>query len=297
MQISSNKMAQNTRRNFLYSLGASLGSVAFSDLLAKETTGPLAEKEPHLPPKAKACIFLVMEGGPSHIDTFDPKPKLEQLHLQPLPERRRALLPHVLGRALLRSEPLQVPQSRPSRYRHVRALPPSTRGGGRAVRLQGRPRGVGGPPHGALPYQHRQQVRRRPGDGVLGDLRAGQRESESSRIHRLVRGGISAGRIRQLDERLPSRLFPRHAVARRGIADPRHSGARLEDPPAPARQSRYSRGSQPFSPGSAPRPRRTGGAHGQLRTRLPPCRRKSRGSSTSAASRNQSGKCTAWTTR
>ena len=77
-----NDSLQNTRRNFLYSLGASLGSVAFSDLLAKESAGPLAEKEPHLPPKAKACIFLVMEGGPSHIDTFDPKPKLEQLHLQ-----------------------------------------------------------------------------------------------------------------------------------------------------------------------------------------------------------------------
>ena len=71
-----------TRRNFLYSLGASLGSVAFSDLLARETAGPLAVKEPHHVPKAKACIFLVMEGGPSHIDTFDPKPKLEELHMQ-----------------------------------------------------------------------------------------------------------------------------------------------------------------------------------------------------------------------
>ena len=82
MQTIPSKAKQNTRRNFLYSLGASLGSVAFSDLLAKETVGPLAEKEPQLPAKAKACIFLVMEGGPSHIDTFDPKPKLEQLHMQ-----------------------------------------------------------------------------------------------------------------------------------------------------------------------------------------------------------------------
>ena len=71
-----------TRRNFLYSLGASLGSVAFSDLLARETTGPLAVKRPHHAPKAKACIFLVMEGGPSHIDTLGPKPKLEELHMQ-----------------------------------------------------------------------------------------------------------------------------------------------------------------------------------------------------------------------
>jgi len=82
MKTSDPRAFQNNRRSFLYSLGASLGSVAFSDLLAKETAGPLAQKEPHLPAKAKACIFLVMEGGPSHIDTFDPKPKLGELHLK-----------------------------------------------------------------------------------------------------------------------------------------------------------------------------------------------------------------------
>ncbi len=82
MQTSDPRALQNTRRSFLYSLGASLGSVAFSDLLAQETAGPLALKKPHLAAKAKACIFLVMEGGPSHIDTFDPKPKLEELHLK-----------------------------------------------------------------------------------------------------------------------------------------------------------------------------------------------------------------------
>jgi hypothetical protein len=76
-----------TRREFLYSLGASLGSVAFSAMLAStvgaaEKSNPLAPKAGHLPAKAKACIFLMMEGGPSHIDTFDPKPKLAQLHLQ-----------------------------------------------------------------------------------------------------------------------------------------------------------------------------------------------------------------------
>ncbi len=74
------------RRDFLYGLGASLGSLAFSSLLSDEPDGkdinPLAEKSGHFPAKAKRCIFLVMEGGPSHIDTFDPKPKLESLHLQ-----------------------------------------------------------------------------------------------------------------------------------------------------------------------------------------------------------------------
>src|SRR5262245_34947500 len=74
-----------TRREALYGLGASLGSVAFSALLAADESraaGPLAPKPPHAPARAKACIRLMMEGGPSHIDTFDPKPKLADLHLK-----------------------------------------------------------------------------------------------------------------------------------------------------------------------------------------------------------------------
>ena len=72
-----------SRRSFLYGLGASLGSVAFSGLLADEQKkGPLALKPPHHKPRAKACIMLFMEGGPSHIDTFDPKPQLDKLHLK-----------------------------------------------------------------------------------------------------------------------------------------------------------------------------------------------------------------------
>jgi hypothetical protein len=74
--------ASPTRREFLYGLGASLGSVALSSLLARDASaGTLAPRKPHRATKAKACIFLFMEGGPSHIDTFDPKPKLAGLHL------------------------------------------------------------------------------------------------------------------------------------------------------------------------------------------------------------------------
>jgi len=76
-----------TRREFIYSLGASLGSVAFTAMLAREARAaekisPLAPKAGHFPTKAKSCIFLMMEGGPSHIDTFDPKPELEKQHLK-----------------------------------------------------------------------------------------------------------------------------------------------------------------------------------------------------------------------
>jgi hypothetical protein len=73
-----------SRRQFLYGLGLTLGSTALTSLLrAEEKAGsPLAPKPPHHPAKAKACISLFMEGGPSHIDTFDPKPKLAELHMQ-----------------------------------------------------------------------------------------------------------------------------------------------------------------------------------------------------------------------
>jgi hypothetical protein len=76
------------RRDFIYGMGASLGSVALAGMMSphanasESAPGPLAEKKPHHPPKAKNCIFLMMEGGPSHIDTFDPKPKLNKMHRQ-----------------------------------------------------------------------------------------------------------------------------------------------------------------------------------------------------------------------
>lgn len=85
-------MAHADRRSFLYGLGASLGSLALTDLLAKEAggadssaatgvdAGPLASKPPMHPAKAKNVIMLFMEGGPGHMDTFDPKPELTRLH-------------------------------------------------------------------------------------------------------------------------------------------------------------------------------------------------------------------------
>ena len=78
---------QPTRREFVYGMGASIGSVALTAMLAQNSqavgdTNPLAPKPGHLPAKAKNCIFLMMEGGPSHIDTFDPKPSLSKLHLK-----------------------------------------------------------------------------------------------------------------------------------------------------------------------------------------------------------------------
>ncbi len=81
--ISSFASQSASRRDFLYGLGAGLGSVAISSLLAAEESAKgIAQSPGHFPAKAKNVIFLMMEGGPSHIDTFDPKPALAKLHLQ-----------------------------------------------------------------------------------------------------------------------------------------------------------------------------------------------------------------------
>jgi hypothetical protein len=72
------------RRRF-FQLGAGLGSVALSWLLQREGYGAAKDhgrqpKSPDVEPRARSIIFLIMEGGPSQIDTFDPKPSLDKLH-------------------------------------------------------------------------------------------------------------------------------------------------------------------------------------------------------------------------
>lgn len=63
------------------------GGVALASLLANEAvakpTNPLAPKPSHFPAKAKSIIFLYMDGGPSHVDTFDPKPRLTKENGKP----------------------------------------------------------------------------------------------------------------------------------------------------------------------------------------------------------------------
>ncbi len=93
---------QQTRRHFFTSAASGLGGLALAWMLhrdgvlrAGESTSPaginlrevnpLTPKPPHFAPKAKACIFLFMAGAPSQLDLYDPKPKLNQLHGQPLP--------------------------------------------------------------------------------------------------------------------------------------------------------------------------------------------------------------------
>src|SRR5215510_15572017 len=76
-----------TRRDFLMRSSSGLSALALSSMLQRaDAADPLALKPPDHAPTAKSVIWLFMEGGPSHIDLFDPKPELQRLAGQPMPE-------------------------------------------------------------------------------------------------------------------------------------------------------------------------------------------------------------------
>jgi hypothetical protein len=69
------------RRNALRTMGSGFGLLGLRGLLGS----PLAPKQPHFSAKAKQVVFLFLNGGPSQVDTFDPKPMLTKYHGQPMP--------------------------------------------------------------------------------------------------------------------------------------------------------------------------------------------------------------------
>jgi hypothetical protein len=95
---------RRTRREFLWQAGGAFTSVALTALLSSDGfldsqaiaadgqspyQNPLAPKPPHFEPKAKSVIFLFMYGGPSHVDTFDYKPKLFELDGKTVPVKTK----------------------------------------------------------------------------------------------------------------------------------------------------------------------------------------------------------------
>jgi hypothetical protein len=74
------------RRELLTKIGAGFGVVGLEGLLRAEAAlDPLAPKNPHFTAKAKRVIYLFLNGGPSQVDTFDPKPALDKYHGKPVP--------------------------------------------------------------------------------------------------------------------------------------------------------------------------------------------------------------------
>src|SRR5689334_25336675 len=68
--------APRSRREFLQTAGLGIGWLALTDLLAKQSRAEILPS--HFAPKAKHVIFCFMDGGPSHVDTFDYKPELKK---------------------------------------------------------------------------------------------------------------------------------------------------------------------------------------------------------------------------
>ena len=73
-----------TRRRMLQTSAVGFASLAFNSLLAA-TANPQTTKPSHHPARARRIVFMFMKGGPSHVDTFDPKPLLDRDHRKPLP--------------------------------------------------------------------------------------------------------------------------------------------------------------------------------------------------------------------
>ncbi len=90
-EIDSALTLARTRRHFFRDCGVGVGTMALGSLLARDAragarTDPLAPRKPHFPAKAKAVIYLFMAGAPSQLELFEPKPELNKLHGQKVPE-------------------------------------------------------------------------------------------------------------------------------------------------------------------------------------------------------------------
>ena len=103
MNLSSSTSTEQNRRAFLRRSVGGLGSVALTSLMNDQLlAGQGSMERYHHAPKAKCVIFLFMAGGPSHLDLFDPKPKLNELDGKPIPQE---LLKDHQQFALIRGRP------------------------------------------------------------------------------------------------------------------------------------------------------------------------------------------------
>ena len=98
LQLKQRTLQEITRRHFFANGGLGIGSLGLATLLEQELSAdesgglqhlaenPLKEKEGHFPGKAKRVIYLFMAGGPSQLELFDNKPKLQEMDGQVIPE-------------------------------------------------------------------------------------------------------------------------------------------------------------------------------------------------------------------
>src|ERR1043165_1502401 len=93
-ELNRESLLATTRRQFFGRMSTGIGGLTLASMLgdkafaldAAKPQNPLAPKAPHFAPKAKRAIYIHMAGSPSHLDPFDPKPKLAGLNGKPRPE-------------------------------------------------------------------------------------------------------------------------------------------------------------------------------------------------------------------
>ena len=203
-----------TRRDFLFRSGVGLGAIALQSLLAQRSAAspPPRRSRPSRPScrRAKNAIFLFMEGGPSHIDLFDPKPLLNELAGQPLPASFGDVIT-AMGEA---KSPLLAS---PRQWKQHGA------GGAVDQRLAAAPRGARGRSgrdpfllgrrhqslRGRLPDEYRIDSRRATVVGSVGHLWLGDRKRRPSRLRGPARQpGQRGQRTSQLECRVHAGRLP-----------------------------------------------------------------------------------------
>ena len=210
-----------TRRELLRRIGGGFGALglagAFGDagLLGRARpprrapADPLAPRPPHFPARAKRVIFLFMNGGPSHVDTFDPKPALDEYDGQEPPEaigRHRA---EATGRLMAVAVHVRASTARAA-SRSASCFPEVGRLHRRPLRHPLDAHRQPQPRAGPAPDELGQHAADPAEPGLVADLRPGHREPEPARLRRPL--PRQAGRRpAALEQQLPARRLPGHA--------------------------------------------------------------------------------------
>jgi hypothetical protein len=231
-----------SRRSLLRRAGAGLGMLALGDLLstplsADEPGDPLAAHPGHFPAKAKSIIWLFMNGGPSHIDTWDYKPALEKHDGQELAgfDKSTGFFTDQVG-PLMRSPFAFSQHGQCGAYVSRNSSPrwPAGRPHGLPQELLDR---LQQPRPGAAQDQFRHDAHGLPEPGRLAHLRhrLAKPRSAGLRGHDRHQGrGLPKGNAVELERRLPAQHLPRHSAQAAGIPD---RGSRRACPISPTPNS------------------------------------------------------------
>ena len=217
-----------SRRDLLRRATLGVGSIGLATLLAEQAAAaapkPLGTKAPPLQAKAKRLVHLFMNGGPSQVDTFDPKPMLDKFHGKPVPCRAYAPSARRPGAAVA----VRVPALRQKRHRSKRFVQVD-RGRPRRFDVHHSVDARGRAEPRAVADAH--ELRRRPAAAAeprrMAHLRTRGRKSESTRFRRTVSGRIADCRRAELAIRVSAGRVPgnayRHATHRYYEIDRKHS--------------------------------------------------------------------------